>query len=263
MKLGCNYSVELIELITKQKIKVDYIKLGLFDMYKEGFHISRSLCPVLLHGVGLNEHAGMKSTDKINWEEINDAIRLFKSPHIGFHLSTTSEDDWDGKTVENDVAINRMIEVTKIWAKNIHVPFLVENVAYYGFKGTLRCATDPAVINTVCRKANVGLLLDIAHARVSAHYRKEDVHEYILSLPLDRVKEIHVVGVLNNKEGLRDKHVEMQDEDYELLEWVLGLTNPNNITLEYGGPLPHFEGRSNIDELERQLVCLMNICKHY
>ena len=55
----------------------------------------------------------------------------------------------------------------------------------------------------------------------------------------------------------------MQDEDYKLLEWVLGLTNPNNITLEYGGPMPHFEGRSNIDELEKQLIRLMNICKDY
>ncbi|EQB89233.1 uncharacterized protein (UPF0276 family) [Clostridium punense] len=266
MLLGCNYSEELINLISRNRVKIDYIKLGLYDMYKEGMEISSSICPILLHGVAgsINEHAGMKLTEinEINWEEINRAITLFKSPHLGFHLSTTL-DDWDDNIVDNDIAVNRMIETTKVWAEHICVPFLVENIPYYGFKGTLRFATDPSVINMVCEKANVGLILDIAHARVSASNRNEDVYTYILNLPLDKVKEIHVVGVLENEEGLRDKHLEMQEEDYKLLEWVLTLANPSIITLEYGGPSPHFEGRSDIDALERQLTRLMKICENH
>lgn len=266
MLLGCNYSEELINLLSQDRVKVDYIKLGLYDMYRAGMSISRSICPVLLHGIGenINEHAGMKftATNEINWEEINSAIKLFKSPHLGFHLSTTL-DDWNGETVDSEIAVNRMIETTKAWAEHICVPFAIENIPYYGFKGTLRFATDPSVINMVCEKANVGLILDIAHARVSASHRKEDVYEYISSLSLNKVKEIHVVGVLITEEGLTDKHLEMQEEDYKLLEWVLTLTDPNIITLEYGGPSPLFEGRSNIDALERQLKRLMKICQNY
>lgn len=266
MLLGCNYSEELINLISENRVKVDYIKLGLYDMYRAGMSISRSICPVLLHGIGenINEHAGMKltATNEMNWEAINNAIKLFNSPHLGFHLSTTL-DDWDGKIVDSEIAVNRMIETTKAWAEHICVPFMIENIPYYGFKGTLRFATDPYVINMVCEKANVSLILDIAHARVSASNRREDVYTYISRLPLDKVKEVHVVGVLKTEEGLRDKHLEMQQEDYKLLEWVLTLTNPNIITLEYGGPSPHFEGRSNIDALERQLIRLMKICQQY
>ena len=35
MLLACNYSDELIELLKEDIVDVDYIKLGLFEMYKD------------------------------------------------------------------------------------------------------------------------------------------------------------------------------------------------------------------------------------
>lgn len=263
MLLGCNYSKELIKLISDRKVKVDYIKLGLYEMYEEGFEVSRKLSPVLLHGVGgsIEEHAGMESIDSINWQSINNAVKHFNSPHLGFHLFSTTQ-DWNGEIVSDDKVVNRMIEVTKVWTNNICVPFLIENLPYYLNSGHFPCVSEPNVIKTVCNEANVGLLLDIAHARVAASNRQEDIFSYLTSLPLDRVKEIHVVGVQETEnDGLRDSHLEMQEEDYSLLKWTLERTKPHVVTLEYGGPGSLFEWRSDIEVLERQLVRLMKICE--
>jgi uncharacterized protein (UPF0276 family) len=122
----------------------------------------------------------------------------------------------------------------------------------YGFRGTLRCATDPEVITTICNEADIGLMLDLAHLRVAAWHRKEEVDNYLEAMPLNRVREIHVCGPATDPEHgyLRDRHLEMQETDYNLLLNTLTLTDPVVVTLEYGGTGPKFEWRSEIDVIE-------------
>jgi hypothetical protein len=103
----------------------------------------------------------------------------------------------------------------------------------------------------------VGLLLDLAHARIAAHNRGEDVCAYLSALPLERVREIHVCGPGPDRSGvLQDEHQEMGEEDYALLDWTLERTHPLVVTLEYGGTGSHFEWRSDLATLERQLTRL-------
>jgi uncharacterized protein (UPF0276 family) len=264
MFLGCNYSKELIQLLDKGSVDADYIKIGLYDKFKEESKISKALRPVLLHGVGeeIFEHAGMKSLNGLDWNKINRAIKEYKSPSIGYHLAAFKEDFEED--ADEEAVIERMVTNTKMWSSKIAVPFLVENVPYYPDKGTLRCTTNPNIINEVCERADVDFLLDIAHAKVAAWHRRENVYSYILKLPLDRVKEIHVAGTLMDYDyGLKDKHFEMQEEDYELLKWILKITKPRIITLVYGGLDKHYEGKSDINALERQLINLKQICKKH
>ena len=56
-----------------------------------------------------------------------------------------------------------------------------------------------------------------------------------MALPLDRVREIHVSGTKVRSEGLRDAHVELTEEDYLDLKGLLERTNPEIVTIEYGG----------------------------
>jgi uncharacterized protein (UPF0276 family) len=106
-------------------------------------------------------------------------------------------------------------------------------------------------------------ILDIAHAKIAAASFENTVQEYINMLPIQRVKEIHVVGTeKNSEEELIDKHVEMNYEDYDILQWVLSKTSPKVVTLEYGGPSQHFLGGSNKDALVRQITKITEICKN-
>jgi uncharacterized protein (UPF0276 family) len=121
---------------------------------------------------------------------------------------------------------------------------------------------DPTFITQVVTEANCYFLLDLAHARVTAAMRRQTVHDYIDELPLDRLVEIHVSGPRQAQNSGRlvdahhvdahlvDAHESMQEDDYDLLEWVLGLARPLAVSLEYwrDGAL-----------LKEQLLCLRKI----
>jgi uncharacterized protein (UPF0276 family) len=95
---------------------------------------------------------------------------------------------------------------------------------------------DPAFISSVAEQADCGFLLDLAHARVAAHYLGQPARDYLARLPLDRLVEIHVSGPRPGPypdRRLIDAHQPMREADYDLLEWVLDRTRPRAVTLEY------------------------------
>lgn len=254
--LACNYSPQLVSLLEQQLVHVDWIKLSRWDVFWEEFKVARPLRPVLLHCL---PHAGRASFEDIEWDELNEAVQACGSPHIALHLMALPS-DWEKPPSSDEMIIERMISGVKLWKEKMSVELLVENVPFYGFRGTFRCATDPEVIKEICRQCGVGLLLDLAHLRVAAWHRKEDAFSYLRKLPLEAVKEIHVSGPAQDPaEGLRDGHLEMQEEDYDLLLKALELTQPSFVSLEYGGTGPHMEWRSDADVLKRQLIRLYRI----
>ena len=146
------------------------------------------------------------------------------------------------------------------------MPVLVENVPYYAHQATLRIAVQPEVIWQVVESTDAGLLLDTSHLRCAAWHLGVDERAYARALPLDRVREIHVSGPrLRGDDGLRDRHGELLNEDYALLEWLLGHTRPSVVSLEYGGTGPKFEDpgeapeRNDPPALERQLHRLQRL----
>jgi uncharacterized protein len=261
VQLGCNYSPELIKLLQSGRARVDWIKLSKKDTVWPEISIASPYCPLLLHTL---PHASKTDFETTDFDEINKQIEACKSPHIALHLLALKE-DWDLDQISDEEVIERMLTVVLKWKKEMDVDLLIENVPYYGFRGTLRCATDPEVIRTICNEADIGLLLDLAHLRVAAWHRTEEVHKYLEAMPLNRVREIHVCGPeIDPDHGyLRDRHLEMQETDYELLQHTLASTNPIAVTLEYGGTGPLFEWRSEIEVVERQLNRLNNMLKNY
>jgi len=114
-------------------------------------------------------------------------------------------------------------------------PVLVENVPRWS-RSRLAYTADPAFISQVVEESGCGFLLDLAHARVTAHYLREPVRDYLARLPLDRLVEVHVSGPRPgpHPDGrLIDAHQSMLEVDYELLAWVLERWRPRAVTLEY------------------------------
>jgi uncharacterized protein (UPF0276 family) len=263
VQLGCNYSAELISLLDQKKVTLDWIKLSRKDTVRQEISICSNYSPMLLHTL---PHASMTSIEQVNFDELNKEIEDCKSPHIALHLLAMKQDWGNQEEISDEEAVERMLNGVMTWKKNLDIELLIENVPFYGFRGTLRCATDPEVITTICNEADVGLMLDLAHLRVAAHNRKEDVEQYLMSLPLERVREIHVCGPADdpvNEGYLKDSHLEMNEVDYELLVNALNRTTPKIVTLEYGGTGPKFEVRSDITAIERQINKLNKIIKAY
>jgi uncharacterized protein (UPF0276 family) len=115
------------------------------------------------------------------------------------------------------------------------MPVLVENIPRWS-RSRPAYTADPAFISQVVEESGCGLLLDLAHARVAAHYRGEPARDYLVRLPLDRLVEIHVSGPRPGPypDGrLIDAHQPMQEVDYDLLAWLLARSRPRAVTLEY------------------------------
>lgn len=261
MKIGCNWSEALKFLLEKDTMKIDYIKYGVFKDFYEQFPIIHSMCPILLHGLGHSEHTGMKSMDMIDFNLANRLIKECNSPHYGLHLAIENSDMYPGMTDED--IHKHMSKQIQIFKKNISVPLLLENVPD---SPQDRIVFDhfpyfkPEQLNKLFEENDVSFLLDLTHAKITSRYHNWNIHDYIRQLPLNRVAEIHVNGSGYDKEGFpADTHQSMENEDYELLEWVLHYSNPKIITLEYSGLETESE-EIVIDSLNKQLKEIQNIC---
>jgi len=268
LQLGCNYSRPLLDLLQRQAVAIDWIKLSRREVLASELAASRPLRPVLLHVLGrAGSPADLLPGDQ--WEALNEALLRAGSPHIALHLALTPEDwptpvEYATQTPQQARAmLARMIGQIRSAQRWLCTPLLVENVPYYGSHGALRICVQPEAIWQVVEESGAGLLLDTSHARCAAYHLGVDVRAYLRALPLHAVREIHVGGprmVLG--QGLRDRHYEMASEDYRLLAWLLAYTQPSLITLEYGGTGPRFETVERNDPLalERQLNQLQELC---
>jgi uncharacterized protein (UPF0276 family) len=135
-------------------------------------------------------------------------------------------------------SLRRLQAASKASARG-RTPVLVENMPRWSCHRPAY-VVDPAFISSVVEETGCDFLLDLAHARVAAHYQGEPVRDYLERLPLGRLVEIHVSGPrplprngsMDNG-TLFDAHEPLQEVDYALLSWVLLRTRPRAVTLEY------------------------------
>lgn len=97
-----------------------------------------------------------------------------------------------GQPVPDDVYLARAVENVR-WLRGHFDGYVhVENLNYFPTGGYERVC-EPDFIRRVTEAAEVGLLLDLAHAIISAeHLGYVDTLAYVEGLPLDRVREIHL-----------------------------------------------------------------------
>ena len=235
MKIGCNWSEELFNLIQDKCVNIDYIKSFQSVLFDIDFERMRSLKPILLHGLGYEANIGMKNIRVVDFQQANELIKKCGSPHYGFHSFIPKNDISIGMTNEDiHIYISERIQFLK---KNLLVPLLIENMpdihseedAFYPY-------FEAEKIGRLVIDNDINLLLDLTHAKLTSISNNWNVHDFLKDLPLERVKEIHVNGSGYDNQGFPDDtHQSMSDADYELLDWILTYSNPDIITLEYKG----------------------------
>jgi uncharacterized protein len=187
---------------------------------------------VLLHGWGGAPYrAGMATIPEA--EALQALAVASGTPFISIHLDVQAEDI---ERLTPGAALERVAESVERLRELTNLPILLENVAHYEWSERPSFVTDPGWIAAALEISGAGLLLDLAHARVSAYHRHEHELEYLEALPLASVTEIHLSAPRLETDGLRDRHLPMQARDYELLERVLLRAKTLKLlTLEYGG----------------------------
>jgi uncharacterized protein (UPF0276 family) len=168
-----------------------------------------------------------------------EALALTRAPWLSVHLGFSAaeiefSEGMQAKTptLPRDELFANMCRNVRALAAAIPVPLILENLDYLP-SGAYEHICEPAFIAGVLAETGAGLLLDLAHARVSAARLGVPIGEYLAQLPLNRVRQIHMSGPRPRDDVLADAHEPLMDEDYELLRDVLGQARPLALTLEY------------------------------
>ena len=223
----------LAPLLESGSVQIDRVKVGPW-LGDAALTVAAAAHPVLLH-----------ISDGLAWPRApswiaQQAIRIkwLQTPWVSAHLelgASLLNYHWPGAAlVPRSLAHRWAVNTIRRWALRSPVPILAENMCRSRPTGH-HYLVDPAFISQVVQEADCHFLLDLAHARISASMRGQPVRDYVRELPLDRLVEIHVSGPRpdGNDDRLVDAHESLQEEDYALLEWVLNLTRPMAISLEY------------------------------
>ncbi len=189
------------------------------------------------HGADLVQNIGLRPGTVA---EIRQYLAATGSPWISLHLSAWIprwlrgflSRGWPLPPPNPSLDARRLIWQIRWLARAIDVPILLENVEPLPWPGYAYYA-QPAWIHSILNRIGCALLLDTGHARVAAAHFDLDPVDYINQLPLERVIQVHASGPREQSGRLVDAHEPLQEEDYDLLEYLLDKTHPRVVTLEY------------------------------
>jgi len=124
------------------------------------------------------------------------------------------------------------------------VPLLLENNNHLG-TDAYDVVTDPDFLSSLMMRLDLRLLLDIAHARITARTTGSDEKKYISALPLESTLQVHLSRHQERNAGGFDTHDALEDEDFAYFVDLL----PQLPHLEYA-TIEFYQGA---DMLVRQL----------
>lgn len=252
IKLAANLSAPLLDLLDKKEIEVDLIKLSIKGMAIEQGEICQKINkPVLIHYLpDLGEPR--ENWRRFDFARLNQQVKEWQVPHLSLHLDAYRKVTGVKTSTE---LMNLVCENYAFIKSQVKVPVLVENVdqepdwSPNGNYDRHPEIYEIAFVNEFFSRANADFLLDIAHARCLTNFLKLKTEIYLEQLPLARVKEIHTNGPKMVNGEMCDVHEQMVEEDYELLRFALGKTQPKIVTLEYGGIGEMYETPAKNDRL--------------
>lgn len=198
---------------------------------------------------------------------LKEIFQEVKPPWFSDHLSFSYV---DGIYLEDLIPLPRTQEVVSVVADNVkwlqdefQLPFLIENPSYYS------TITEPEMseadfFNKILEQADCGMLLDVNNIYVNATNHKYDAHEFLKSIDLDRVVQVHIAGHDSDYTTPSGEFLKILDthgnpiipEVYTLLDELLSMTSINAILLERDGNFP--EDFSDLLEELKQIRMIMN-----
>ncbi len=262
--LAANYSQALMRRLLADGGAVDVIKVSEFDRpeFWDDYAAARSHKPLILHGLGHGARPGNPGFRAVfGPAALRAALAATASAYVSAHLEHFS---MEAETLSPAAFLEALTADVAAVREAAGMPVHLENGhSYRPVRGRPRnpdFISDPSYIAAALAATGSRLLLDLAHVRIAAWHRGQRPSAYLSALPLDLVDEVHVVGTATVDGELRDKHVEMDEDDYAALAFVLERAPVNLVTLEYGGVSGSvLDARSNPEALARQLGRLRQV----
>lgn len=267
MQFAINYSTQAAVLLSGGLIPIDRFKCPDWpDLVAEAM----ARRPVAVH---FSLQAGGNRLAGTDWDKIDRLMSQTGTPYVNLHIEPKQKDFPDYPIITQDnVHVAHILKhliadvslfVQHFGAENI----IIENVPYRGHPGgTFRMAVVPETLKAIVEVTGCGLLLDISHARISAHYLGMDAYQYLNELPVENLTELHFTGIHHINGGLLD-HLSVLDSDWPVLDWVLEKIKagvwprPWLLSYEYGGVGTKFSWRSDAQVIQGDVPRLYQLIK--
>jgi len=252
MKFAVNFSNPLLRLLEARAVEMDLIKCPDWEgMLQE----AQPYGPITIH---YDLEAGLGNTFNVNFSRLKRLKKQTSTPHVNTHLVTPRYFDPDQP--------GEIRHINQLWRDEIQTMIEhlgAESVALEHYPYTLttpflRPSVDSKIFSQVITDTNCMFLLDLAHARITAHTLGVNVKDYIQSLPTDRLVEMHITGI-KPFGGVLTDHFELDETDWSLLDWALKQIRsgewrkPAVVAFEYGGVGNNFVWRTDINVLQTQV----------
>lgn len=205
----------------------------------------RDAVPVILHGIGLS----LGSAEGLDPARVRHVARIAEAvqpPWMSEHIAFTRA---GGVEIGHLTPLPFTREAVATLAANTAelkaalpgLPFLLENIAYpFPLPGAEM--TEAEFVRAVIEEADAGLLLDLENVHANAVNHGYHPIEYLESLPLERVVEVHLAGGLWNEGQYVDTHSRsVPEESWKLLEWLVPRTGVRAVIIERDDDLPAFD----------------------
>ena len=259
MRFAINYSPQAEQLWRAGKIQVDLFKCPDWpDLVAKVRQIHR----VYVH---CSLYAGRGLDESVDVESLRGWLDTTATLVINTHLAALASEFPADMNITPEAFIQRAVNDVELLGRHFgNQRIVIENVPYpnRGWYGDLLPeVADPAVISEIVRRTGCGLLLDIAHAiRASEGTGCQDVKAYISQMPLQALRELHVVGIAERPDelGIRRDHLPMTAADWEVTEWAIEQIRlghwrePDTMAFEYGGIGEKFAWRSDAAVIAEQ-----------
>lgn len=258
MKFALNYSPQAAALLREGTIALDLFKCPDWDDVIEQ---AAALCPVYVH---FPLRVGLGHFDGVDWDKIERLLKTTETAFVNAHFAPRHP-DFETPPPTEAVLAHLCADVGALVERFGAARVIVENVPYIGKDDPddfLPQTAEAALFHTVLGETGAGFLLDISHARHTALFLGIDQHTYIESLPLHRLRELHVTG-LKPVDGVLTDHMDLPEEGWAYVEWAVeqirrGVwATPHLLAFEYGGVSPMFDWRSRSDVIAEQVPRLL------
>ena len=199
---------------------------------------------IISHGVCL----AIGSTDSLDRDYLQRLKRFCReigSPWTSDHLCFTKVDHTNMLDLMplpfTEETVRHVVERVKTVQGELEIPFLLENITRYVTVSD-REMSEAQFISEIVNRADCGLLLDVTNVFLNSRFHGYDAWQFIDSLPLERVGQIHLAGWEPAEDGsVIDSHDgPVQPEVWELFKKVISRTGPTSVLVEWDNLLPPF-----------------------
>lgn len=211
---GLGLRTEHYAYIEEHKPDVDW-----FEILSENYMVAggkplhhldniRNDYPMVMHGVSLSI-GGTDTLDRDYLKNLKQLMQRVQPEWISDHLCWTGINNTNSHDLlplpYNEETINHVVERVRQVQDYLGERILLENLSsYVTYKNSEMSEWE--FFNSIARRADCHILLDINNIFVSAHNHQFDPLNYINAIDVDRVMQFHLAGHSYHGEMIIDTH---------------------------------------------------------